>query len=752
LELGDALWGKVFVCGDAYSGKTTLTKSVVSPGGLGKTCCYLACFPRTSPYEATRGIALARYQRDGTQLLIWDLAGQKEYQVLHCSSLADEGKATSYILVCRFGGDRQKDGVRGSLGDPFLRVRWWLELLASYTQPGSKRTVVLVFNEDGDQQAQRSALKRFVDELRVEYSDKLEVLARPFFLDARHESSDGLKQLRSELVRLTHLVSKPAPKVCLELQGRLAKWRKKAGRFPVQTWGEFMEFMGRGVSEDLLKGTTAYLHEMGEVVYFRSGALTGTVVSDPDLFCSKFVGELLLPEYLWDPQDRGLRNDLKDGVLSIDSLTGMFQEELHGSDWSTEQVVDILRGLELCDWVDDAKREVLIPALLESSTEAIDSWHQWESLEPVLGRRLSCGPEAGTVLPPGVFKVLQVRLRKKYNTEDSQFSIDWASVSFLVDGVALLVHFDSAKAYQLSIVAKVVDERRRAVDALDWVEELCKEVYSICAEKGVRNEHVLERVLGGGSELERFREMGLEHVKEKVKRDGEAGLSGWEAAKGRLLSYSELLTTAETEGIVGELRGARADEIAFAHDVLEHDMFSGVRQVVSELPDDTAAEFDGEEGLRKLVVRSTEIILKAGKEGVRTLLEVGEHRHAALMAAMEDLRKGQTALLKQVVQQGHFLRSHASLPHFMYIADERGRFAKLLDVLSQTATLHLLCEGGRVPHVVIGQPGTSFKASFGISTLHGMQIKRFMVQQFQYILQIWILRSAWSSQSWSLSR
>jgi hypothetical protein len=92
--------------------------------------------------------------------------------------------------------------------------------------------------------------------------------------------------------------------------------------------------MGRGVNEDLLKGTTEYLHEMGEVVYFRSGPLSGTVVSDPELFCSKFVGELLLPKDLWEPRDRRIRNQIRHGVLSIASLAEMFEEALKGSNWS----------------------------------------------------------------------------------------------------------------------------------------------------------------------------------------------------------------------------------------------------------------------------------------------------------------------------------------------------------------------------------------------------------------------------------
>jgi hypothetical protein len=249
------------------------------------------------------------------------------------------------------------------------------------------------------------------------------------------------------------------------------------------------------------------------------------------------------------------------------------------------------------------------------------------------------------VLPPGVFKVLQVRLRKGFNTEDSEFSIDGAAVSFLVDGVALLVHFDPAKAYQLSIVAKVVDGRRRAVDALDRMEELCKEVYLICAEKGVQNEHVVEKVLGGGRELEALREMGLEQVKEKVRREGVNALSGWEAAKGQFLRYSELLTTAETEGIVGELEGSRLDQVGFVQEVLGGSFGAGQREEVPQLPDGTAAEFEGDTGLRKLVVRSSEVVLKAGKQGVRTILEAGEQRHAELMAAIERLRRGQDELL-----------------------------------------------------------------------------------------------------------
>jgi hypothetical protein len=645
LELGDALWGKVFLCGDGYAGKSTLTKSPVRPGQASGMCWSFAaaCLPRPHYYEATRGIALARYEQNGTQLVFWDLAGQKEYQVLHCSLLANEGKATSYVLVCRVEGAEEKGGMAGGVfNDPLdVRISWWLELLASYSQDASKRTVLLVFNEVGDQRLQRSVLKSLVAELRRTYSEKLDIHQEVFFLDARRRDSGDLRELRSLLVGLTQASSKPAPRICLDLQARLAKFRKGRGRFPVQTWEEFRAFMARGVvEEDLLKGTTAYLHEMGEVVYFRSGPLSGTVVSDPELFCSKFVGELLLPRDLWEPRDRRIRNQIRHGVLSIASLAEIFKEALEGSDWSAEQVVEILRGLELCDWVDETKGEVLIPALLEGSKEASDSWHGRETGEPVLGRRLNCGPEAGTVLPPGVFKVLQVRLRKRFNMEDSEFSIDGAAVSFLVDGVALLVHFDPAKAYQLSIIAKVVDGRRRVVDALDRIEELCKEVYLICAEKGVQNEHVVEKVLGGGRELEGLREMGLEQVKEKVRREGVNALSGWEAARGQFLRYSELLTTAETEGIVGELEGARLDQVDFAQEVLGGEFEAGEGAEVFQLPDGTAAEFEGDTGLRKLVVQSSEVVLKAGKQGVRTILEAGEQRHVELMAPSRDCGGG----------------------------------------------------------------------------------------------------------------
>jgi hypothetical protein len=601
--------------------------------------------------------------------------------------------------------------ANGVLNDPLdVRISWWLKLLASCSQAGGKRTVLLVFNEVGNQRLQRSVLKSLVAELRRSYSEKLDTHQRVFFLDARRPDSAELSKLWSLLVGLIQSASKPAPRICLDLQARLAKFRK--GRFPVQTWEDFKAFMGQGGNEDLLKKTTAYLHEMGEVVYFRSGPLSGTVVIDPELFCSKFVGELLLPRDLWEPRDRRIRNQIRHGVLAVASLEEIFKEALEGSDWSTEQVVDILRGLELCDWVDETKGEVLIPALLEGSKEASDSWHGRETAEPVLGRRLSCGHEAGTVLPPGVFKVLQVRLRKTFNMEDSEFSIDGAAVSFLVDGVALLVHFDPAKAYQLSIIAKVVDGRRRVVDALDRVEELCKEVYLICAEKGVQNEHVVEKVLGGGGELERLREMGLEQVKEKVRREGVDALSGWEAARGQLLKYSELLTTAEIEAIVGELQGARLDQVDFVRRVLGGAFEAAERDELPKLPDATAAKFRGNAGLRKLIVTSSEAVLKSGQQGVRKLLEVGEQRHAELMAAIERLRRGQNALLTQVVAHGHFLRSHASLPHYMYIADERGRFIRLRDVLSRTATLHLLCEVGRMPHVVVDQPGKEFQVGF----------------------------------------
>jgi hypothetical protein len=72
LELGDALSGKVFLCGDGYAGKSTLTKSLVRRVQASDMCWSFtaACLPdRLHHYEATRGIALARYEQHGTQLV-----------------------------------------------------------------------------------------------------------------------------------------------------------------------------------------------------------------------------------------------------------------------------------------------------------------------------------------------------------------------------------------------------------------------------------------------------------------------------------------------------------------------------------------------------------------------------------------------------------------------------------------------------------------------------------------------------------
>jgi hypothetical protein len=66
LELGNALWGKVFLCGDGYAGKSTLTKSLVRLGQASGMCWSFtaACPPRPDFYEATGGIALARYEQE----------------------------------------------------------------------------------------------------------------------------------------------------------------------------------------------------------------------------------------------------------------------------------------------------------------------------------------------------------------------------------------------------------------------------------------------------------------------------------------------------------------------------------------------------------------------------------------------------------------------------------------------------------------------------------------------------------------
>ncbi|KAH9534186.1 hypothetical protein CY35_18G093500 [Sphagnum magellanicum] len=163
-------FARVFLCGDGYSGKTTLRRSMVRSfvkGFQGKMVIPLIeevelrkpfkgfCFNKDPNEMAkrTRGIQINVLVDDEDQKIsIWDLAGQEEYHAFHDSIILDlsiQGNVCYFVLVCS-PFDRT-NGQKKNANDIHDEICCWLRFISSNTKRSlNSPPQVLVVLTNGD--------------------------------------------------------------------------------------------------------------------------------------------------------------------------------------------------------------------------------------------------------------------------------------------------------------------------------------------------------------------------------------------------------------------------------------------------------------------------------------------------------------------------------------------------------------------------------------------------------------------------
>lgn len=150
------------------------------------------------------------------------------------------------------------------------------------------------------------------------------------------------------------------PRICLELHEELKRWSggEDCSQLPILTCQALEEvwklkakrndFSVKALKYAASYLHASYLHELGEIIYLkkkhsnpRSGKKT-IVVSNPEWFCRKVVGDLLLPTELIE----GGRSSLivgADGSISLVMFEELFQDLLVGGIQSNSVISIILR-------------------------------------------------------------------------------------------------------------------------------------------------------------------------------------------------------------------------------------------------------------------------------------------------------------------------------------------------------------------------------------------------------------------------
>ncbi|KAG6557442.1 hypothetical protein Mapa_000714 [Marchantia paleacea] len=489
---------KVFLCGPPKVGKTTLRKSLCRTHWESLTSS-----ERNRAEERTRGIEVSEIAHKNLVLGVWDLAGQPEYHLLHSAFLPDlalgEGQATIFVIVCSANYSGKKDIAKAK-----KEIDYWMRFISSSSDaggsPDSKRHVFVVLNSfEGDHSCH--SMDDWTNILSV-YGKKFDkcvyLHSEPFIINAMFRKE--VRNFKKQLVKMAEdlLQKRKMPKICMELQKWIAQWLKGHSQYPVLEWKEYFSTLAGGVfPQHKLRLATEYLHEAGQLIYFREGALQEAglahesyVILDTDWFCRSIVGNVLLPDAMLRPGETSLRLQMRaDGSVSLAALQAYLPRQLNDELQVQEVVAMVLRlGLAYKIGEDD----IFIPALME--TDEIPSY--WELRIPdqwVMGFALAVADSETSLLPITIFRQLQVELARNLDfggRSDSHFAAGRNLITFKHKGMAVMVQYDADPTNRLDVLVRPllrVANRRGQVNLAHALVKIMVQISGRCC-PGVRLE------------------------------------------------------------------------------------------------------------------------------------------------------------------------------------------------------------------------------------------------------------------------
>ncbi|KAL2607639.1 hypothetical protein R1flu_026212 [Riccia fluitans] len=377
---------------------------------------------------------------------------------------------------------------------------YWLRFIASNSIAGVKRKVVVVLNTiGGAPYHEKPQWDELVRNLHGTFEDILELRIEPVVLDARQLKS--VKRLRKLLFEQTGAVLQQLrwPKICQYIRNNLQSWVKENQNFPVIHWNDFVgKLAASGLAPEKLEAAAEYLHETGQLIYFRKGSLgeggspeTRLIVLDRHWFCRRIVGELLLPYHMVCEGERYLKKSVApDGTLELQEITVYFNDLLKNSP-QVNYVVGMLIRLGLC-YKRVADNKVLILALVEQDNLPDELWGtstsghfmgQW-----VMGRSLALTDTERNALPISLFRRLQVQLVQDPELggyRNTEYAVGKSFLTFKRSGMVVLVQCDvddnDPRDDRLDIIAKPslgrdsrpqqIEQRKKQIELVEVVME-----------------------------------------------------------------------------------------------------------------------------------------------------------------------------------------------------------------------------------------------------------------------------------------
>ncbi|KAH9532570.1 hypothetical protein CY35_18G004900 [Sphagnum magellanicum] len=461
---------RVFLCGNAYSGKTTLGRSMkrafASGCGPNLFLPLMEVIELRKPFKfcsndpdewrkRTRGIEInVLLDHENQKISLWDLAGQEEYHAFHdmmMPDLSSQGNVSYFVLVCN-PFDRES-GERKSPETIKEELRSWLRFISSNTKRSFNfppHITIVITNADKGfihKEFVESSMKELANQFRdyINLSLKLHSINGHSSQQSRHVMDEVTTTCADVLDKLPHVFG-----ACVNVQHGLSDWIKEHPYQPIVAMKSFKNDIVAKKEPSLQpmspidthdktvnphEAVALFLHDAGEIIYFKDEDF---VVVNPHWFCHQVMGHLI--ELRRPVEELELTTTFRDGFMTMEQIESLLKSFFkNATHWVGINEVNIFQTLiqlmikmDLAYKVDMADHpgdgvanlhsndKLFVPATLEfedvvARGERCLQWSVKFHVQTIyIGRRLQCRDEDVTTLTPGFFPRVQVVLKRHF--------------------------------------------------------------------------------------------------------------------------------------------------------------------------------------------------------------------------------------------------------------------------------------------------------------------------------------------------
>ncbi|CAK9869218.1 unnamed protein product [Sphagnum jensenii] len=532
----------VFLCGDGYSGKTTLRRSMVRSflqGFQGKMVIPLIeevelhkpfkgfCFNNDPDEMAkrTRGIQInVLVDDEDKKISIWDLAGQEEYHAFHDTMIPDlsiQGNVCYFVLVCS-PFDR-KNGQKKDPNDIHDEIHCWLRFISSNTKRSLNsppQVLVVLTNGDKGFQDDKDLVETRLRDLKQKFAAFVDLSPICHLINAH--SSREAKVVVKEVMQNCASILKKVPHIyeaCMKVQHGLSEWNRKHPHEPIVTMKGFENDIVDKVEPNLrnlevegesnLKPHVAiamFLHDASEVIYFKDEDF---VVVNPNWFCNEVMGRLITLH--GDVKKAGWKQIFQDGHGNIEDIQNLIKISLKKIICDRTNIANDIPKYLVClmlkmhlaysennpnvDQNGQNSMRIFVPTTLkpngfvargERSLEWTFNEFPPETNIIHLGRRLQCYDQELTTFTPGFFPRAQValynhfvkHLRPKANSYKSEKNLS----KILIDGMEIFVELAGDEMKSHLFIDILVRSSKTKSCTLQFIEDhLLSQIEQLCS-------------------------------------------------------------------------------------------------------------------------------------------------------------------------------------------------------------------------------------------------------------------------------